>query len=151
MVQSSSSYAAGGMYCSSIYIKNAMAQSKQNIENKCNYEGTRWSSDLAHHTQWCRDASNESAVRENIARIVQLGKCREDLFPVGADKWCNIYSRISIGQNTANLSTQCELSGPAWSSSYSDHYRWCIDASQELANAQITTRLRALNECSKSK
>lgn len=148
MAQSSGAYAAEDMYCS-IYVKNAVAQNEQNIENKCNYNGVRWNSDPAYHAQWCRDASNESAVRENIARIGQLGKCQDELFPVGADKWCNIYSRVSIGQNTANLSTKCGFSGPTWSSSYSHHYRWCIDASQKLANAQIAARLRELNNCGK--
>ncbi len=148
-LQTPVAYAANKMYCS-MYVKNAVAQNKQSIENNCNYKGIRWSSDVAHHTQWCLNASNESAENENLARIVQLAKCQVKILPVGADSWCNIYSRVSIGQNMANLSTQCGFSGPSWSSDYGQHYRWCSGVSQERANSQITARQnQLLNGCNK--
>lgn len=147
MMQTPLSYAAGEMYCS-MYAKNAVAQNKQNIENNCNYKGVRWNSDITYHTQQCLKASNEAAQNENLARIVQLGKCQATLLPAGADRWCNIYSRVSIGQNRANISSKCGFSGPAWSSDYGHHYRWCSDVSQEHTNLQVITRQnKLLNHC----
>ncbi|ADE14834.1 conserved hypothetical protein [Nitrosococcus halophilus Nc 4] len=145
-VGSPSSYAASKMYCST-YTKTAVAQNAQNIENNCGYTGPRWSSDPEHHNEWCLNASGQTAQRENLARINQLAKCPGVQFPAGADKRCNIYSIVSIGQNKANLSTGCELSGPTWSSNYGHHYSWCLTASQELTNAQITARQRELDKC----
>lgn len=140
------SYAANKMYCS-IYTKTAVAQNEQNIENDCGYTGSRWNSDPDYHTEWCLSASDKAAENENISRIGQLAKCAKIQFPVGADKRCNIYSIVAIGQNEANLSTGCELSGPGWSANYSRHYSWCIKASQDSAAAQIRARQQALDKC----
>lgn len=140
-------YAANKMYCS-MYTKTAITQNEQNIENNCGYDVMpRWSSDPAHHTEWCLNASDKAAKNENAARIGQLAKCPEVQFPTGADKGCHIYSIVAIGQNKANLSTGCSLSGPTWSTSYSHHYRWCVTASKDHINAQITARQQALSKC----
>ncbi|QBQ55163.1 hypothetical protein [Nitrosococcus wardiae] len=140
------SYAASKMYCS-IYTKTAVAQNAQNIKNNCGYTGPRWNSDPEHHKEWCLNASAQAAQGEDLARIGQLAKCPGVQFPTGADKRCNMYSIVSIGQNKANLSTGCELSGPTWNANYIHHYSWCLNASQELTNAQITARQRELDKC----
>ena len=143
----SSSYAANKVYCS-MYTQTAVAQNEQNIENDCGYDVMpRWSSDPAHHTEWCLNATDKAAKNENTARVGQLAKCPGIQFPAGADKGCHIYSIVAIGQNKANLSAECSLSGPTWSASYTHHYRWCITASKDHINAQMTARQHALDKC----
>lgn len=148
MMQAPLSYAASEFFCS-MYAEKAAAQAKQNIKYSCGYEGVRWKTDIEYYTQWCLNASSDAAERESIARIAQLGECNATLLPAGANRWCNTYSRIAVGQSRANLSSNCGFSGPAWSTEYGHHYRWCVGVSQERAVGEIKSRQhKLLNRCS---
>lgn len=139
---------AGDDVACAIYAKTAVAQQQQNIQQKCGFSGPEWSSDYNYHAKWCINVPQNLADNGTSNRVGMLKKCQGVQFPAGADKWCNIYSIIAIGQNAANLSTKCGLIGPEWNSDYSYHYTWCVKAPKANSVAGMDSRRNKLMQCS---
>ena len=69
------SFAAGSEYCQR-YASKAVKAELSNIENRCGFNGRRWSTDYRDHFGWCVQASWEAADREESARRRLLRDCR---------------------------------------------------------------------------
>ncbi len=141
-------FAGGDDIACAIYAKTAVLQQEQNIKQKCGFTGPEWNSDYNYHLKWCLGI-NAPSEAGTAFRVKMLMQCKGVQFPVGADKWCNIYSILAIGQNVANISSQCGLDGPEWNSDYGYHYRWCVKAPKNNSVAGMNLRRDALKKCSK--
>ena len=73
-------------------------------------------------------------------------ECNNAVSPAGADKWCNTYSIIAIGQNEANISNQFGFSGPEWNSNYAYHYKWCVGVPRRTSESGMNMRMEALKK-----
>ena len=99
------------------YAKSAVAQNSDNITLGCGYSGSRWSSNHAHHYNWCaRGGGNiiESGSWSTFKsdRDNDLEKCKKS--------FCDKYTKVSIAQNKENKNKKCGFSGPKWSSDYNE-------------------------------
>lgn len=140
---------AGDDVACPIYGQTAVAQQEQNLKYNCGYSGPEWNSDPQYHSSWCMNVDLGLAEAGTAKRVDMLLQCSGVQYPAGADKWCNIYSILAVGQNTANLETSCGLSGPEWRSDYAYHYSWCVKVPKLSSMSGMNLRRDALMKCSK--
>ena len=91
-------------------------------------------------------ASNAAANAEHMARVNQLQNCMGG-GGSGAHRRCNIYALVAIGQNNANVSSNCGLHGPRWQNDYSAHYNWCRNVPKHAARGETDARMQQLRAC----
>ena len=63
---------------------------------------------------------------------------------------CRQYARAAVVQARAGLaSARCgaRLQGARWSTEFSGHYEWCLEASREAVTAEQTARVKVLKGC----
>jgi hypothetical protein len=124
------------------YAKNAVAQNNDNIALGCGYTGPRWSSDHAHHYNWCArgggniiESGSWDIFRSDKAN--DLEKCKKN--------FCDNYAKVSIAQNKDNESKKCGFSGPKWSSDYNHHFNWCLK-NWKITKTEMESRKTALSQ-----
>jgi hypothetical protein len=61
----------------------------------------------------------------------------------------DIYARIAIAQNEANLANRCGFTGGRWTSNYQTHFSWCQAVSDADSKAETAERQRMLDECAR--
>jgi hypothetical protein len=57
------------------YARTALEQQRRNLDRKCGFTGSSWSSDRAAHLAWCKSASPDDWKHQAQLREQQLAKC----------------------------------------------------------------------------
>jgi len=60
---------------------------------------------------------------------------------------CDIYARLAVAQNEANVINHCGLSGNRWVSDYAYHYNYCVSVQANVTAPESSTRTNMLNAC----
>lgn len=60
---------------------------------------------------------------------------------------CNNYAATAIEQNQSNIVWECGHVGPQWSSTYKQHYDWCMTVPASTADAETAERHNLLSKC----
>ncbi len=126
------------------YASTAVSQNQENLARKCGFTGTRWTSDYQGHYKWCMGVQQSYASSETLARANALRQCqsRPDHGPR-----CQKYASTAVSQNRENQLRRCGYTGARWTGDYQGHYKWCMSASQSLADSETMARANALRQC----
>lgn len=123
------------------YASNAVKSAMEVRELRCEYDldHPEWSLDRDGHLRWCRGATEESVMRESGHRDSFLKICRR----------CSGYAdqAVQMLQRSNSYDANCGFGGPEWSSNRSDHFRFCVAARQETAEATAAHRTERLGRC----
>ena len=65
------------------------------------------------------------------------------------DKRCDVYARIAIAQQDANVANQCSFDGARWVSRYDHHYDWCLAVAVDATRSETDARQRLLDDCAR--
>jgi hypothetical protein len=60
------------------YASRAIAQSQENIRNRCGFTGWRWQASFRDHLNWCSRATRQAASHESVYREQALANCRRN-------------------------------------------------------------------------
>jgi hypothetical protein len=90
-----------------------------------------------------RNFTNRCYARRAGAGAVRSGRCGVQ----GNLRVCRNYARAAVNQNNTNRQRRCGYTGNRWQNSYSNHYNWCLRASQVRRNQEHNARNNALNQC----
>jgi hypothetical protein len=132
----------------SIYARTSQSQAASNDALRCGETGDDWASSFSHHYNWCRSASAKSVDEKLTSRGRALNKCEADRGQkTTKQRICDQYAFVSILHHHQSRASGCWLSGSLWSSSYSSHYDWCLNASSQDLNDEVRERERLLTQC----
>lgn len=133
------------------YAETAVDHHRQNIRQRCGFEGARWSDARDTHFAWCL-ISPRKAQAETAAREKQLQECgqrradrREDR--EGKRAACDTYAKIAVVQAEANREYRCGYRGGEWLADERQHRRWCMRNKRDFARDEIRYRMEELQEC----
>ncbi len=64
-----------------------------------------------------------------------------------ADANCDWYAKTALRQAQENQQKRCGFAGPAWTSSFQDHMKWCATAGFDLLKSETQKRDQQLAGC----
>jgi len=88
--------------------------------------------------------------RPNLKDVGSLPPPSNPTYPannLGGNARCDIYARIAVAQNDANLQNRCGFTGGRWVSDYRYHFDWCRSQSVADTKSETAERQRMLDQC----
>jgi hypothetical protein len=106
------------------YVKEAVVKAEGGRQFKCGFDldDPRWSADHDGHAHWCKDASTEEVVREQVQRRGEIKLCQT----------CRIYANLAIAAAADNIKFNCGFDGPRWNNKAEDHFGWCLQQRETI-------------------
>ncbi len=126
------------------FVQESLAQSQQNRELRCGFDGARWSSDRNIHREFCRTKPRESQRREITKRNDLLEICASN---PAKTQICRQYGNLAVVQAKRNVARRCNFAGPDWSLNYEAHFAWCMGTGRSSRTSKLLARDIALLRC----
>jgi hypothetical protein len=64
-----------------------------------------------------------------------------------AEKRCNAYAAVAVGQYHASEKTGCDDGQGGWHDDFNEHYQWCLTADPKVVMSETRRRQLYLNKC----
>jgi hypothetical protein len=64
-----------------------------------------------------------------------------------AEKRCNAYAAVAVGQYHASEKTGCDDGQGGWHDDFDEHYQWCLTADPKVVMSETRRRQVYLNKC----
>lgn len=115
---------------------------------RCGLTGARFDASYDDHFSFCMNNSRARADEEDKARTDTLAACGAN---AGNDKdaYCKNYAQEAFAQSAKarNAPLKCGLNGPRYDSTYWQHFGWCQQVPQSMAEAEIRARELEMKAC----
>ncbi len=132
------------------YARQGVSQNKMNLTKKCGFtRKSRWFSSFSRHYDWCSNHSRFERKDATVKRQRFLAACINR----GGGRYskvCDAFSQKALSDVEKAKGMNCGLSGKDWSSQFSDHYQWCLNADNWQRASEEKTRARSLKRCKAS-
>jgi hypothetical protein len=66
-----------------------------------------------------------------------------------AQKRCNAYAAVAVGQYHASEKTGCDDGQGGWHDDFNEHYQWCLTADPKVVLSETRRRQVYLNKCAR--
>ncbi|WP_337660403.1 hypothetical protein [Anderseniella sp. Alg231-50] len=140
-----SAHAASKRYCEK-YVKQALAQQKRNINNRCGLTGSLWSDNFFVHAYYCTGASEVAAGNNRISRENALKACKPHS---GEREDCIRMARYGLYRLKENRDMKCGYKGPlANITTLKDFVNRCVEAGALFG--RLYKQVGATDDCAES-
>lgn len=128
------------------YGTRAVALAEQ--AERCGLTGGRFSARYDDHFQFCMGSSRTARDAEEKARTDALAACGAATGS-GKDGYCKSYALEAVEQSNRarNAPLNCGLNGPRYDATYWQHFGWCQQVPQNMAEAEIRARDTEIKAC----
>jgi hypothetical protein len=141
------------------YVAEAVAAAADVRQLDCGFDlsQSRWTTNEAEHTRWCRSVDNDTVEEESQSRQYYVERCGT----------CRAYADLAKSAANDNILYSCRYSGERWVIDPARHFNWCMTVTwrtggtfifpslhkpwdrvkEEIVNRETGARTQAIAEC----